>query len=348
MENEENKMIFTFDPGEPPADLAQEEAIAAENEIVLDWTTSEEPFTAPDQELSDVFEEDEEEAPDAPSEPQPKKPVTPMKKIKYNKYLVRRLVALALLCLIVLIPLGKLIIKAINGSRKVTTENVGPLPSDEIAVHKVPLYYDYSRPAPESAQNDAFFENAIILGDTRVVQLLPTYNIGTFHKVLYGTAVNVSNALTYDSVDSEGVSQTFASALTERSYGKVYICLGLNELGWSYPEVFEEDYDSLIEEIKRLQPAASIFLLNIVPVDESRYSNDYIKNSRIEQYNAMILSVAQKHSAYYIDCFTGMADASGSLSDSFSSNGFYINEAGGQAWWKYLATHTVDPEVYEN
>ena len=36
MENEENKMIFTFDPGEPPADLEREEALAAENEVVFD------------------------------------------------------------------------------------------------------------------------------------------------------------------------------------------------------------------------------------------------------------------------------------------------------------------------
>lgn len=349
MENEENKMIFTFDPGEPPADLEREEALAAENEVVFDWTPSDEPFTDPEQELSEVFEDNEtpEEKPAAPSEPQRRKPVTSMKKSNKNKYLIRRIIALALLCLIILIPVVKLISKAIQ-SKYVTTENVGPLPSDEVVVHRVPLYYDYTRPAPETAENEAFFENAIIIGDTRVVQLLPTYNIGTFSKVLYGTAINVSNALTYDCVDADGVEQTFASALTERSYGKVYICLGLNELGWSYPEVFEEDYDALIDEIKRLQPAASIFLLNIVPVDEAKYSNNYIKNSRIKEYNDMIMSVAQKHSAYCVDCCSGMSDASGSLNGSYSSNGFYINETGGQAWWKYLATHTVDPEDYEN
>ena len=342
-------MVFTFDPGEPPEPLDREEAIAAEEEVEFDWTPSEELYTEPEPEPDDSPEEEEpEERSTEPSAPRRRKTVTSMKMNKSSKYRLRRLIALALICLIVLIPLVKLIAKAINGMKPVTTENVGPLPSDEVVVHRVPVYYDYTRPVPESAANESFFEDAIVVGDTRIVQLLPTYNIGTFHRVLYGTAINVSNAMTYDSVDADGTNVTFASALSERSYGKVYICLGLNELGWSYPEVFQEDYDALLAEVKRLQPTASIYLLNLVPVNESSYSNDYIKNSRIKQYNEMILSVAQKYYAYYVDCFSGMSDASGSLDSSYSSNGFYINETGGQAWWKYLTTHTVDPEAYEN
>ena len=138
------------------------------------------------------------------------------------------------------------------------------------------------------------------------------------------------------------------SALTGKQYGKIYICLGLNELGWAYPEVFEEDYRTLITQIRSIQPTALIYLLAIVPVNETQFDNDYIYNTRIQQYNSMILSVAESNRIYYVDCYAGMADASGALNPSYTSDGFYINEAGAEAWWNYIASHTVDPEVYEN
>jgi len=362
MENEDNRIVFTFDPGEPPQD-APEDIMSAEDaglseEIFTDIGVEPDGDAAAD--LDADTEPDEpadgsggqeppEESGDIPSKERRKKLlVTPMKMNMNTKYRRRRMVALAAICLIVLIPVISLISKAFGGKKPVTTENVGPLPSEEVEVHRVPVYYDYSSPVPESDADSAHFSNALLVGDTRLVQLLPTYNIGTFAKVLYGSAINVSNAMTYDSVDGDGNELTLSAALTERTYGKIYLCFGLNELGWSYPDVFASDYRELIDSVRALQPDASIYLLALVPVAESQYSNDYINNTRIKQYNEMILSIASDYRIYYVDCFTGMSDASGSLAADYTSNGFYINQTGANAWWAYLTTHTVNPEDYEN
>lgn len=362
MENDENKSIFTFDPGDPPEGFIPDEE-NTEEDVVFDWDPSYDADIYPDMsDLNSIPEEDSaSENEVGPSflercreffssvkVPSLKVKVPSMKSVFKNKYVVRRVIAVALIALLVLVPAVNLIIKAVRKGKPVTTENVGPLPSDDVTVHRVPVYYDYGKPAPESPGSSGYFGDAIIVGDTRLVQLLPTYGIGSFQKVLYGTAVSVSNVLEYDNVNADGEAETLISALTGKQYGKIYICLGLNELGWAYPEVFEEDYRALISDIRAVQPTALIYLLAIVPVDEAQFDNDYIYNSRIQQYNSMILSVAESNRIYFVDCYAGMANSSGSLNPSYTSDGFYINEDGAEAWWNYIASHTVDPEVYEN
>ena len=370
MENDNNKNIFTFDPGEPPEE-------AAFDDIFPEGTDEFLPENAPDfdpdddgeyyEYETDSPEDDEEEGPSFFERLKARLSSVKFKKPEINipkpeggiklpqirmtmktKYLIRRIVALAVLLVLILFPVIKLI-QGGRGSKKiVTSKNVGPLPSEEVVVHKVPVYYDYSKPVPESDENNAHFTDALIAGDTRLIQLLSTFGIGSFQTELYGTAINVSNALSYDSVDGDGNARTLGDALNSATYGKIYLLLGVNELGWSYPDVFESDYRDLLAEIKRMQPAAKIYLLLLVPVNETEYQNDYVNNTRIKEYNDMIRKIATENQFYFVDCYAGMSDASGNLDSSYTSNGFYINEDGARAWWKYLATHTVNPEEFAN
>lgn len=378
MENDNNKNIFTFDPGEPPEKIELEEIFPEGTDEFLPEYDPEydpegiaegpedadyEPADDPDDEdrvsildrVKGVFSSIKFKKPELDlhlpkiSLPKKKEPDAPRKKMsKKTVFLIRRIVAALILLVLFMIPIVNFI-RGGRGSKKiVTSKNVGPLPSEEVVVHKVPVYYDYTKPVPETDENTAHFTDAIIAGDTRLIQLLSTYGIGTFGTEIYGSAINVSNALSYDSVDGDGAARTLGDALASGTYGKVYLCLGINELGWSYPDVFESDYRDLLTEIKRMQPAASVYLLALVPVNENDYDSDYVNNTRIKEYNEMIRRIAADNKFYYVDCYTGMADASGNLNSAYTSNGFYITEDGAKAWWAYLATHTVNPEEFAN
>lgn len=373
MDNYDNKNIFTFDPGEPPEKVELEEIFPeGTDEFLPEYDPEYDPEGIVGDPEDAAYEpaDDEYDGDGNPplldrlksvlSSIKFKKPsldlhlpeggisMPKIKMTKKTKYMIRRIVAVAVLLLLILIPVFKLISGGRGSKKIVTSKNVGPLPSEEVVVHKVPVYYDYSKPVPESAENSAHFTDALIAGDTRLIQLLPTYNIGSFATELYGSAINVSNALSYDSVDGDGTARTLGDVLNSGTYGKIYLCLGLNELGWSYPEVFESDYRDLLAEVRRLQPSARIYLLALVPVNENDYSSDYVNNTRIKEYNDMIRRIAVDNQFYYVDCYAGMSDASGNLDSSYTSNGFYINEDGARAWWKYLSTHTVNPEEFAN
>ena len=43
-------------------------------------------------------------------------------------------------------------------------------------------------------------------------------------------------------------------------YGKVYIMLGINELGWPYVDVFAEKYAEMVRAVRDAQPDAQIYI----------------------------------------------------------------------------------------
>ena len=51
-------------------------------------------------------------------------------------------------------------------------------------------------------------------------------------------------------VSLNGQYLTVAEALQQADYSKVYIMLGLNELGWVYESKFAEDYGRIIDVIR--------------------------------------------------------------------------------------------------
>ena len=58
----------------------------------------------------------------------------------------------------------------------------------------------------------------------------------------------------------------------------MYICYGLNELGWPYQNIFADEYKKTIEDIKKNQPDADIFVCVILHVTEKKSKSDKIFN----------------------------------------------------------------------
>ena len=229
------------------------------------------------------------------------------------------------------------------------TYNVGPLPREEVIIHKVPVYYDYSQPVFESSPvSDSYFSDALFLGDSRV-QCLDLYAVGNFKTLLYGTSINVTNALSYDCKSSDGVDGTPNDKILTNEYAKIYLNFGINELGWANPDTFATNYRLLIEELKVKQPDSIIYICGIMPVSVLRDGKtSYITNDRIKKYNTLLQTVAEDTHVYYLDCYAGIANEEGYLPAELNSDGINLYEEGCQIWYDYLKSHTVNPEDYSN
>ena len=254
--------------------------------------------------------------------------------------------------IVVLIAFIVLVTSLINLVRVLVrgrTENIGPLPSDTVVVHKVPIYYDYSQQVPEASPvSDSYFSDALFVGDTRV-QCLDLYGVGNFQTLLYGTSIDVTTALSYSCKSSDGTDGTLNDKVSLNQYGKIYINLGMNELGWSNPDTFATNYRLLVEELKIKQPNAVIYICGIMPVSLNRDGRvSYITNDRIQKYNTLLRTVATDTQVYYLDCYDGIADEEGYLPSEQTSDGINLLEEGCQVWYNYLKTHTVNPEDYSN
>ena len=88
---------------------------------------------------------------------------------------------------------------------------------------------------------------------------------------------------------------TIPDAMKQQTFGKVYIMLGVNELGWSYEDVFIQKYGELVDEAKKLQPEATVFIQSILPVSKAKSDRDKVyNNAKINRYNELIKEMAEK------------------------------------------------------
>ena len=229
------------------------------------------------------------------------------------------------------------------------TYNIGPLPREEVVIHTVPVYYDYTLPVAESSPvQDSYFSDALFLGDTRV-QCLDLYSVGNFKTLLYGTSINVSNALSYDCKSSDGTDGTPNDKVLLNNYGKIYLNFGINELGWPNSDSFATNYRLLVEELKAKCPDSVIYICNIMPISRLRDGkNQYVTNDRIKSYNLLLQTVAEDTKTYYLNCYESIVDEEGFLPAELNSDGINLYEEGCQIWYDYLKSHTVNPEDYSN
>lgn len=204
--------------------------------------------------------------------------------------------------------------------------------------------YTFGTAVPETAEvEDGYFADTVFVGDSRTEGFRLYSGLKTA-AILAGRSINVDSIHTEAVIaDGEGGFQTIMDALAQSTYRKVYIMLGVNELGYSQDN-FIALYDKLIDEIVALQPDALLYIQAIMPVSKARAENDpYYNNERIRSFNSAIAELAAAKGAYYIDTYTAFADEEGNLPDDAAVDGVHFQRDYCERWLQYLKTHTIEP-----
>lgn len=206
--------------------------------------------------------------------------------------------------------------------------------------------YDYTAPVPERerVEND-WFEDAAFLGDSLTDGLLLYSDIRGPANLSY-KGLTVQSVRTDKVIRLNGQKYTPLEALGKRSYGKVYILLGINELGWYNDQRFYNCYAQLIDLVRAAQPDAQIYLQTLLPVTaEKSESHEWLKNEKIAVYNDLIAQLAGEKGVYLVDAHAALADENDALPADESVDGVHLTKAGYQRWADYLRTHTAAPET---
>ena len=184
--------------------------------------------------------------------------------------------------------------------------------------------------------------DAVFIGDSRTVGLENTcpYPKATFYCYV---GMHIDNATTDPAFTlSNGNMGTVIDALSEGTqYGRIYINLGTNELGWPYIENFQEYYRDLIEQIKAVQPNATIYAESILPVTASReLEGDDINNTNVTRFNEAIQQVCTETGAVYLNCLEAVADENGYLPEEASTDGIHLLADYCDLWLQYIIDNT--------
>lgn len=189
---------------------------------------------------------------------------------------------------------------------------------------------------------NSYFDDAVFIGDSRTegLRLYTNLNKTTFY---------TSNGMTVDGVfnkkvikNKDGSKITIIDALKKNKFQKIYIMLGINELGWAYSDIFSEKYGKLIQEIEKIQPHAIIYVQSIMPVTAKKSQNDtVINNKKIHQYNTLLKELVKKYDLHYVNVGQAVADEKGNLPEETGMDGIHLNKTYCLKWLDYLKTHTV-------
>lgn len=118
--------------------------------------------------------------------------------------------------------------------------------------------------------------------------------------------------------------------------------LGINETGWVYSQIFQEKYGNIIDAIREINPEATIYIQEIMPVSSKVSStHSYITNTKINEYNRLLQELAEDKQVYYIDTGSAVASADGSLPQDAATDGIHLVKSYCEKWLEYLKTHTV-------
>lgn len=198
-------------------------------------------------------------------------------------------------------------------------------------------------PQGEAVDND-WFADAAFLGDSLTDGLLLYSDIkGPAHLSYKG--LTVQSVRTDKVIRLNGQKYTPLEALGKKTYGKVYILLGINELGWHNDRRFYDGYAQLIDLVRAAQPDARIYLQTLLPVTaEKSESHQWLKNEKVAVYNDLITQLAGEKGVYLVDAHAALADENDALPADESVDGVHLTKAGYQRWADYLRTHTVAPE----
>lgn len=190
-------------------------------------------------------------------------------------------------------------------------------------------------PVKEIAMNETLF-----VGDSRTVGLMEYSGIT---EAIYFCAEGMNIFNIYDnqiSVPNIG-KVTLIELLDNRDFKKIYIMLGLNELGYEFDKIMEK-YQELVLFIKEKEQATDIILLGNLHVTQTRSESDEIYNNEaINRLNKAIAELADNNSIYYLDSNVLFDDANGALNQDKSSDNTHLYAKYYEEWGKWIKEKTI-------
>lgn len=228
-----------------------------------------------------------------------------------------------------------------------TGEMVRPRPVEKLKAVPEPEVETVPCPLPETESvEDTYFDGAIFLGDSRTegLFLYSGLKTGHFYTTTGATVESVFSKKNYKTESGEKVALLDAAAGQECD--KIYVMLGINELGWSKTKTYHDQYAKLIDRLREDHPEAKIVLQSIPPVSAKQEAKKtYVNNERISVYNEVIKALAEEKECYFLDVAACLTGEGGVLPVKKTTDGIHFNIAGCKTWLGYLRTHSLEDDA---
>ena len=196
--------------------------------------------------------------------------------------------------------------------------------------------------------DDSYFSDALFVGDSRTVGLYEYGNMSSFTSFLARESttvyalLNENEKMEYNPKGKKTQERSLTDLLSKAKFKKIYLSVGVNELGIPDTEDYYKEYRKVIRRIHKLQPDAIIYIQGIMHVSKNRSSKDRVFNNRaIVQRNQAISTLANGRNIFYIDMNAEVCDKDGNLMDDLTGDGIHLKASACDIWHTFLKNNAV-------
>ncbi len=189
---------------------------------------------------------------------------------------------------------------------------------------------------PDRVNDPDYFKDVLFIGDSRTVGLA-TYGKIDGATYFARTSMSVGNAFADKKSETEKSGLNLEEFLTKYKFGKIYILLGINEIGYSYNWITSR-YEKVLNKIRELQPDAIIVIQSNMHVTKAKSdsSPDTFNNTRIDELNRRIAAFADNKTVFYADLTASFDDESGAMNPAYTGDGVHLRAKYYELWRNWL------------
>ena len=222
--------------------------------------------------------------------------------------------------------------------------------SSESSVESSESNADSSEPSePTSGPVEtSFYDDAVFIGDS-VSLRLDMYcqaHQGALGKAQFLTAGSLGSGNALEKVTSDSVHPYYQGEHMSVEDGvkasgakKVFIMLGMNDVGLYGVEDSVKNMETLTGRILEKNPDAEIYLQSMTPM-LTGHERKVLNNENLDKYNAGLKELAKEKGYHFADVASVMKQEDGSLKPEYCSDpegmGIHFTDAGAEAWIDYL------------
>lgn len=195
-------------------------------------------------------------------------------------------------------------------------------------------------------ENESYFNDAAFLGDSRTLGI-------SDYAGLEGADFFCDNGMTiYKLLGDDGVTYQktgekvdMKEILQEKRYGKIYIMLGMNELGYGDTPMYLKQYLKVVRQIQEWQPGVIIYVMaNLHVSREKNNMETEFNNININDKNVASARLANGRNVFYLDCNPLFTDDEGYLQAELTFDGVHLYAQHYDKWRDFLFAHGVEKD----
>ena len=208
----------------------------------------------------------------------------------------------------------------------------------------------------DSAQtvDASWFDDAVFLGDSVTLKL--SYYCEEYPEALGDAKFFCAGSLGYtsalweldreDSVHPYYRGKNYLSQDCAKITGakKVFVMLGMNDIGLYGIDESMKSVETLITNIKKTSPEAKIYIQSVTPIIKGMEKKD-LSNKLVRSFNKKLEAFCKENSYPYLDIYGLLADKDGYLPPEYcgdqEAQGIHFTDAACELWVKYLKENVI-------